>query len=114
MTAFPYAASAAITALAIAALASVSSAHAMSVPKHAVANSAPSALVKVHHDSWDDEWGYRHYYHRHYYRDEVVDAPFTHVETGRHVIVDAPFAHVYVGPHGRHIVAPFVDLWVPR
>jgi hypothetical protein len=74
-----------------------------------------SAVVRVHHDSWDydrDRPRYR-YHHRHYYRGEVVDAPFTHVETGRRVIVDAPFTHVYVGPRGRHIVAPFVDLWVP-
>jgi hypothetical protein len=62
---------------------------------------------------------YRHHHHdRDYYDDydtgEVVDAPYTHVETGDRVVVDAPFAHVYSGRHGQHIVAPFVDLWVPR
>ncbi len=112
MKAFPQRVLATSAAFAAAAIASISNASAMAVAKHTIA--APSALVKVHHDSWDDEWGYEHYHHRHYYRDEVVEAPFTHVETGRHVVVDAPFAHVYVGRHGRHIVAPFVDLWVPR
>ena len=48
------------------------------------------------------------------YRGEVVDAPFSRVETGRHTVVDAPFAHVYSGRLGHHIVAPFVDLWVPH
>lgn len=112
MKAFPHVVLATSAAFAAAVIASISSANAMTVAKQTIA--APSALVKVHHDSWDDEWGYRHYHHRHYYRDEVVDAPFTHVESGRRVVVDAPFAHVYVGRHGRHIVAPFVDLWVPR
>ena len=58
-----------------------------------------------------------HHYDRDYYdydTGEVVDAPYTHVETGDRVVVDAPFAHVYSGRHGQHIVAPFVDLWVPR
>ena len=89
---------------------------ASALPAAKPANSAASpAIVRVHDDLWDDRWErprYR-YYRPHYYRGEVVDAPFAHVETGRRVIVDAPFAHVYVGPRGRHIVAPFVDLWVP-
>jgi hypothetical protein len=29
-------------------------------------------------------------------------------------VVDAPFAHVYSGRRGHHVVAPFVDLWVPH
>jgi hypothetical protein len=65
-------------------------------------------VVQVH-DYWD---GPRYYRHRYYGR-RVVHAPFTRVETGRRTVVDAPFTHVYVGRHGRHIVAPFVDLWVP-
>ena len=75
---------------------------------------APAAAIQVH-DRWygDEDYSGRHYIRRHHH-DDVVDAPFTHVETGQRVIVDAPFAHVAVGPHGRHIVAPFVDLWVPR
>lgn len=73
----------------------------------------PSAVVKTHDDADDDadeDDNHRRWYrpHRH------VDAPFTHVETGRRVIVEAPFASVYVGRHGRHVRAPFVDLWVPR
>jgi hypothetical protein len=37
-----------------------------------------------------------------------------HVETGDPVIVDAPYAHV--GVHRGHVrvVAPFVNLWIPR
>lgn len=89
---------------------------------HAVNRSDTSALVKVHSrwnddDDVDDEDDadrryYRHRYAR--YHDQEVDAPFTHVETGHRVIVDAPFAHVYVGRHGRHVVAPFVNIWIPR
>lgn len=77
-------------------------------------HAAPSALVMVH-DRWrhddDDDRRYRRYHRRHR---EIVDAPFTHVEAGRRVIVDAPFAHVSVGRRGRHVRAPFVDLWLPR
>lgn len=87
-----------------------------------VANAAPGAgtaavsqaspnLVKVHDDGY--RWRRRHY-HRRYYRGHVVDAPFAHVESGRHTVVDAPFVHVYKGRHGKHIVAPFVDIWEPR
>lgn len=77
----------------------------------AVMGQASSSLVKVHDDG--DRWRRRHY-HRRYYREHVVDAPFTHVESGRHTVVDAPFVHVYKGRHGKHIVAPFVDIWEPR
>lgn len=56
----------------------------------------------------------RHRHHRRNRHNHVVDAPYAHVETGDRVEVDAPFAHVHVGRHGRHIVAPFVDLWLPR
>jgi hypothetical protein len=77
---------------------------------------AGTSAIKIH-DRWNDDEDYRgrHWrrHHRHHH-DDVVDAPFTHVETGHRVIVDAPFAHVAVSRHGRHIVAPFVDLWVPR
>jgi hypothetical protein len=79
----------------------------------ATAGITPSTLVKVHDDG-DRYWRRHHSYHRHSYRGHVVDAPFTHVESGRRTVVDAPFAHVYNGRHGQHIVAPFVDLWVPR
>ena len=57
----------------------------------------------------------RRYHHRQYPRYERhVDAPFTHVETGRRVVVEAPFATVYAGRRGRYVRAPFVDLWIPR
>ncbi len=79
------------------------------------AATATAAVIKVH-DRWNDDENYRDHHWRHHHRqhDDVVDAPFTHVETGHRVIVDAPFAHVAVGAYGRHVVAPFVDLWVPR
>jgi hypothetical protein len=67
--------------------------------------SAPSEVVKVHTRKHKH---YGRYYERH------VDAPFAHVETGRHTVVDAPFTTVYVGRHGRYVRAPFVNLWIPR
>ncbi len=82
-------------------------------------------VIKVH-DRWrddddddddDDVREYRRHRHsRDYYRDQddVVEAPFTRVEHGRRVVVDAPFTHVTVGRRGRHIVAPFVNIWIPR
>ena len=76
----------------------------------------PAAVIKVH-DRWaddDEDHDYRSRRRHRHHNDEVVDAPFTHVESGHRVIVDAPFAHVAVGRYGRHVVAPFVDLWVPR
>lgn len=69
--------------------------------------SAPSEVVKVHTRK------YKHRHHGRYY-ERHVDAPFTHVETGRHTVVDAPFTMVYVGRHGRYVRAPFVNLWIPR
>lgn len=116
MTAISRLALAAIVALASLAAASIGDAGAMQISKRAVASPSPARL-KVHHDSWNDDWDHEHhrpYHHRHRHPDAVVDAPFAHVETGRHTVVDAPFTHVYVGRHGRHIVAPFVDLWIPR
>ena len=68
-------------------------------------------------DDWDDR---RHRRHRHYFRDydgdHVVDAPYTHVETGYggRVAVDAPYASVRVGRRGVWVRAPFVDLYVPK
>lgn len=55
----------------------------------------------------------RKYRHHH---DRVVDAPFTHVETGpRHrTSVWAPFTRVHVSRRGTYVRAPFVDLFVPR
>ncbi|HXE01743.1 MAG TPA: hypothetical protein VN623_07325 [Hyphomicrobium sp.] len=116
MTTFPRSASAIVAAVGAVAITSISGADATPVAKHAM-TSSHSAVVKVQHDSRDDGWydrHYRRYHHRHYRRGEVVDAPFTRVETGRHTVVDAPFAHVYSGRRGHHVVAPFVDLWVPR
>jgi hypothetical protein len=112
MRTFIRSASSVIAAFGAVAVASALSAGAAPIVGHGV-TSPSSALVKVHHDSRIDRHHRRHA-HKHYRRGEVVNAPFTRVETGRRVIVDAPFAHVYSGRRGHHVEAPFVDLWVPR
>ena len=92
--------------------AAVPVAHALPGATVAAGQTQSSGVVRVH----DERRYYRrhhHRYHRHY-RGHVVDAPFAHVESGGHTVVDAPFVHVYHGRHGKHIVAPFVDLWEPR
>ncbi|WP_045836822.1 hypothetical protein [Hyphomicrobium sp. 99] len=68
------------------------------------AGETSSHVVKVDHD----RDGHRHYHPRK--PRHVVHAPFTRVESGRRTVVDAPFVHVYKGRHGKHIVAPFVDI----
>jgi hypothetical protein len=97
-------------AILAAAGASASSATTMPAAKPSVAPQHSSVVTA--NTEGDRDWHIRH--HHAYVRDRTVDAPFAHVESGRHTIVDAPFAHVYVGRHGRHIVAPFVDLWMPN
>jgi hypothetical protein len=77
------------------------------------AASAATAVVNIQ-DRWEDDGDYSDRPYRRHHHDAVVDAPFTHVETGHRIIVDAPFAHVAIDRHGRHVVAPFVDLWLPR
>ena len=99
----------AVASAATAAPSNLGAAHG-AVAKGAVAKD----VIQVHGD-WDDDDGSEHRrWHRHHRGRHHVDAPFTHVESGRRVVVDAPFAHVYVGRHGRHVVAPFVNLWLPR
>ncbi|SFV28001.1 hypothetical protein [Hyphomicrobium facile] len=87
---------------------SVSQANAMTLAKPA--GEASTSLVHV--DYRGDDRRYRHQ-HRHYRNRgrHVVHAPFTRVESGRRTVVDAPFVHVYKDRHGKHIVAPFVDLY---
>jgi hypothetical protein len=83
---------------------------------HAQAAASNTGIILAH-DSWRDgeDWREsRRSRRRHHDRDDVVDAPFTHVEHSRRVVVDAPFAHVTVGRDGRHVVAPLVNLWIPR
>jgi hypothetical protein len=84
----------------------VSAANAMTVAKPA--GEASTSHVKVDYRRDDDRHRHRHYRHRDRH---VVHAPFTRVESGRRTVVDAPFVHVYKGRHGKHIVAPFVDLY---
>jgi hypothetical protein len=83
---------------------SISAANAMTVAKPA--GEASTSHVKV--DYRRDDHRHRHYRHRDRH---VVHAPFTRVESGRRTVVDAPFVHVYRDRHGKHIVAPFVDLY---
>lgn len=104
-----------LIALALSGLAVTRSA--MATPAH-----HPKPLAGMHsgviqiHDDGDQGRGWRRnrFRQQHAHRGEVVDAPFTHVESGRHTYVDAPFAYVSVGKRGRHVVAPFVDLWIAR
>ncbi len=92
-----------VTLGAVAMIASAANATPVAKP----AGEASTNVVKVNHDDNRDE--YRHDRRRH--GRNVVHAPFTRVESGRRTVVDAPFVHVYKGRHGKHIVAPFVDIW---
>jgi hypothetical protein len=81
----------------------------------AVMNAGISAAVVKVHEDWRDANGVRVGRRDHRRHDaNVVEAPFADVETGDRTVVDAPFTHVYVGRYGRHVVAPFVNLWIPR
>jgi hypothetical protein len=71
-------------------------------------HAAPQSLiVRV-----NDDDGYR--YRRHYRRGRGVDAPFTHVDSRGPVIADAPFTHVGVWDNHVRVIAPFVNLSIPR
>jgi len=97
-----------LTALAALAAAGCLDTAAASSPGTASVHAAPPALiVRV-----NDDDGYR--YHRPYRRGRVVDAPFTHVDSRRPVIVDAPFTHVGVWGNRVRVIAPFVNLSIPR
>lgn len=87
---------------------SASAANAMTVAKPAGEASASHIQVDYRRDDHRHRDQRRHYRHRDRH---VVHAPFTRVESGRRTVVDAPFVHVYKGRHGKHIVAPFVDLY---
>ncbi len=60
----------------------------------------------------DDDDGYR--YRRYHRRGRVVDAPYTHFDSRGPVIVDAPFTHVGVSGSRVRVIAPFVNLSIPR
>jgi hypothetical protein len=76
-------------------------------PGGAKVHAAPSVIVRVNED---DSYRYR----RPYRRGSVVDAPTTHVDTRGPVIVDASFAHVGVSGNRVRVIAPFVNLSIPR
>lgn len=109
-----------ILLLVVAGAASAATAQAATArPAVSPAHTPHPAVLKVH-GQWGDEDGRwqrgRHHgrIHGRTGRQHYVEAPFTYVETGDRVVVDAPFAHVSVDRHGRHIRAPFVNLWLPR
>lgn len=72
-----------------------------------------SAVVRA---SDDDDYYERRHHRRHRYgrRGPVVDTPYARVDAGDPVIVDAPYT--YVGVHRGHVrvIAPYVNLWIPR
>lgn len=70
----------------------------------------PSAIHRV----GDDGAGIRREQRDADGRGVVVDAPAARVDTRGPVSVDAPGTHV--GVHRGHVrvIAPFVDLWIPR
>ncbi|CAA2138345.1 hypothetical protein [Hyphomicrobium sp. ghe19] len=85
----------------------VSAADAMTIAKPAGEVSTSHVQVDYRRDDRRHRHQHRHYRHRDRH---VVHAPFTRMESGRRTVVDAPFVHVYKDRHGKHIVAPFVDL----
>lgn len=99
----------AIAFVAFAAFAGMPSAEAAPGAGAIVQSGSASNLVKVRDTRAYRSRSYRH--HPRYRRGRVVHAPFARVETGRRTVVDAPFVHVYKGRRGKHIVAPFVDMW---
>ena len=44
----------------------------------------------------------------------VSSTPYTHVDSRGPVIVDAPFTHVGVSGSRVRVIAPFVNLSIPR
>ena len=97
-----------LTALAaIAAAGALDPAAAVSAGGPILHAAAQSLIVRVNEDD-----GYR--YRRHYRRGRVVDAPYTPVDSRGPVIVDAPFTHVGVWGDRVRVIAPFVNLSIPR
>jgi hypothetical protein len=71
-----------------------------------------SAVIPIGDDGdYDRGDGRRYRYGR---RGVVVDSPYARVDTGDPVVVDAPFAHVHVGRGRVRVLAPFVNLSIPR
>ena len=71
-----------------------------------------SAVIRIGDDGdYDRGDGRRYRYGR---RGVVVDGPYARVDAGDPVIVDAPFAHVRVGRGRVRVLAPFVNLSIPR
>jgi hypothetical protein len=92
----------------VAAAAFVASAAPLGQPGTAATDAA--TVIRV---GGDDDWRDGRRY-RNGRRGVVVDGPYAHVETGAPVIVDAPFAHVRVGRGRVRVLAPFVNLSIPR
>lgn len=96
-----------LAALTVIAAAASSPAAALPLGRAGARSATPSMLLQV---SEDDSYRYR----RPYRRGRVVDAPYTHVDTRGRVLVDAPYAHVGVSGNRVRVIAPFVNLSIPR
>jgi hypothetical protein len=71
-----------------------------------------SAVIRTGDDGDYDRGDGRHY--RYGRRGVVVDSPYARVDAGDPVVVDAPFARVRVGRGRVRVLAPFVNLSIPR
>jgi hypothetical protein len=81
---------------------------AVAAPSAHFAGGQPSAVVRVGDDeAYSERRDDRH-------RGPEVDAPGAHVEAGNPVIVDAPGTHVGIHRNRIRVIAPFVDLSIPR
>jgi hypothetical protein len=97
--------------IAAAILAAAAASAATAAPSARFAASEPSAVVRVGGDEALDERHDDRYARR---RGPVVDAPGAYVDAGDPVIVDAPGTHVGVHRDRIRVIAPFVDLSIPR
>ncbi len=95
-----------IAVAAVAVTGCMSAASALSLDAAIRAAAAHSAVIRVS----DDDGTYR----RHYRRGRVVNAPYTHVDTRGPVVVDAPYTHVRVSRGRVRVIAPYVNLSIPR
>jgi hypothetical protein len=92
-------------------LAAAATSAATAAPSARLAASEPSAVVRVGGEEALDERRDDRFVRR---RGPVVDAPGAYVDAGDPVIVEAPGTHVGVHRDRIRVIAPFVDLSIPR